>query len=381
MTPGLAISSMIGLCLEYKTFIFQRHKLEYLNLILFLFILGLAWGIFCYIEFGEIKPILSTSGIFIPIYAYILFKSMPAINAQFVRNLLNDLRLLCFLMISLGWLKILIGSDFGPYSAFEKPLFPFSEESHYALCLSIFLISFICGAKNNILICLLLLNVLLIAVLLPSLTLLVVFFLGVMCFILQKAFYWKLASAAILIFFSAVLLNFLLTDEYFSERLTTSTFENETLLVWLQGWLLIFSTLDYSNGLGMGFQMLGHDKDALPMMSDLIFDMLNVGYQNIDDGGFLSAKIIGELGLLGIFFVFIYLKYFYRSAIFLNKRFSSTLQKEELILIKIFSGFVLSMSIEMFLRGIGYFSTGTLFFFLGAIFINSYNSPPYTKNN
>ena len=106
-----------------------------------------------------------------------------------------------------------------------------------------------------------------------------------------KGFYWKLASAAILIFFSVVLLNFLLTDEYFSERLTTSTFENETLLVWLQGWLLIFSTLDYSNGLGMGFQMLGHDKDALPMMSDLIFDMLNVGYQNIDDGGFYPLKL------------------------------------------------------------------------------------------
>ena len=95
MTPGLGLSSRFGLCFEYMSVIFQRHKLEHLNLILSIYF-RIRLGIFCYIEFGEIKPILSTSGIFIPIYAYILFKSMPAINAQFVRNLLNDLRLLCF---------------------------------------------------------------------------------------------------------------------------------------------------------------------------------------------------------------------------------------------------------------------------------------------
>ena len=105
--------------------------------------------------------------------------------------------------------------------------------------------------------------------------------------------------------------------DYFDERLDLTDLNNLTLLVWLQGWFIISSTFQYSNWLGVGFQMLAYDKE-LTEISYYIFDFFSTGFFNVEDGGFLAAKIIGELGLFGILIVLIYLRFCLKAYKFLT---------------------------------------------------------------
>jgi len=114
--------------------------------------------------------------------------------------------------------------------------------------------------------------------------------------------------------------------------------------------------------------MLGSAKTTTGNFTYVIQELLmSQGTLNIEDGGFLAAKLIAELGFLGIIIVLGYMlfivKILFRSNKIYNKKFITSNEKLELF----FNGFIFSFFIEMFLRGYGYFSPG-LFIFISALF-------------
>ncbi len=80
-------------------------------------------------------------------------------------------------------------------------------------------------------------------------------------------------------------------------------FVSTSTLVWLKGWHLAYLNLMETFGLGIGFQQLGY-AGAYSMISESIRSgtIGNVDL-NIYDGGSLAAKMISEMGLLGVLFL------------------------------------------------------------------------------
>jgi hypothetical protein len=74
------------------------------------------------------------------------------------------------------------------------------------------------------------------------------------------------------------------------------------------------------------------------------------------DGASLAAKVIAELGLLGIVLILLYLKHFIFISLKLIKR--SIIKPFELY----FSSVFVMYSIELFIRGTGYFSSTSFMF-------------------
>lgn len=386
MSLGLVACSLIGVFIESRTTFSKIYS--YKNVLIFLlgFLLLILWGFYCLIKYGEYKPIYSSLIVFIFLYAFILSKQFLKLNVISSTKLLNDLRFLTFLLIFLGWIKIIIGSDFGPYANHPKPLFPYAEDSHYALTLAMFSLGYICGNKHeNISSIFILLNILSLSLLLPSLTMVIVFIVGLTAFFVKKNRALRLAYFSSLIFIPSIAITLLLSIEYFNDRINLNTFTNLTsdsltLLVWFQGWFLIFSTLEYSNFFGMGFQMLGYEERALPYITEFIADFFNLQtMKNVEDGGFLSAKIIGEFGIFGILFVFLYLIKVLEAYGILTRGFNyrKMIKKDNELLLRISSGFIFAFVIEMFLRGLGYFSVGTIMFVVS--YLTFLNTEKYQK--
>jgi hypothetical protein len=80
-------------------------------------------------------------------------------------------------------------------------------------------------------------------------------------------------------------------------------FISTSTLVWLKGWHLAYLNLIETFGLGIGFQQLGYT-GAYSIISESIRSG-TIGHVdlNIHDGGSLAAKMISEMGLLGVLFL------------------------------------------------------------------------------
>lgn len=80
-------------------------------------------------------------------------------------------------------------------------------------------------------------------------------------------------------------------------------FVSTSTLVWLKGWHLAYLNLIETVGLGIGFQQLGYS-GAYSMISESLRSgtIGNVDL-NIHDGGSLAAKMVSEMGLLGVLFL------------------------------------------------------------------------------
>ena len=240
-----------------------------------------------------------------------------------------------------------------------KPAFPFTEPSHAALVFAPLLIHACVIKKLYEKIAWLAVTVT-IAIMLQSLTLVLVTLIAA----LVSLPLWISAVGALAAFAGSNMLNL----AYYSDRLDfTSDNANLSALVYRQGWELAYESLDYSKGLGLGFQQLG-SAPIYSYTSDLIYRILGNDL-NMIDGGFTAAKLIAEFGILGIMIVCWFAWNCVKAVVILR---NASLQDTELDTgLILCCSIICGYSIEMFTRGVGYFSGTTFLVLCSLMYLNS----------
>lgn len=138
-----------------------------------------------------------------------------------------------------------------------------------------------------------------------------------------------------------------------------STLQNLSSLVYLQGWEDGVNNLIRSNGLGVGFNMMGCFPFQESTARVKIISIYGIRGLNDQDGSFLASKIISEFGIFGVFFL-LYLIL----TIFKINSFNRTLQNKQnhidcqnLASRKMLSILLFSSVLIMFTRSAGYFAS------------------------
>ena len=237
----------------------------------------------------------------------------------------------------------------GNYNLFEKAVFPFSEPSHLALTFGYFLPTVFYMQKNRIVKFSLFIIFLFFGFFYESL--IFVFVILTSYFIASKVGLKILFSISLVVLFLILIeVNYdIINTDYYSSRLNFQNSDNISVLVFLQGWEIIMTTLNDYNLIGVGLNNL----ETFPNgpVSESIYAILGE-YKNRQGGGFLASKIIGETGVLGIVTIIIYVKF-----VFL--KFKNIAKKKSLL--NFFYSSVLFISLfELFFRGMGYFTIGTI---------------------
>lgn len=154
--------------------------------------------------------------------------------------------------------------------------------------------------------------------------------------------------------------------QYYTDRLDFSVHStNLSSLVYRQGWELMQEGLVYSRGWGIGFQQLGFTPLNVPT-SDVIYRILGDD-SNLRDGSFLAAKLVSELGVIGIALVAAFVVLLVRTALRLRMLTAvpAPLQPGQL---RFSAAMVCGFATEMFVRGLGYFSS-TAILFVAAVLV------------
>jgi len=259
-----------------------------------------------------------------------------------------------------------IGGFFNGYNS--RSIFPFGEPSHFALFFGPFVVLFIFQLSTVFGKLLLVFCVIFLSLLMESATLLIYGFLALLLFL-------RISVAGVLLVVPGLIFGvyIILSDPYFSSRFILSlSSDNLTALVYLQGLTEAYNALMSTSGLGLGFQMLGTQPPSEVALK--IQAIMGQGPDgsglNRKDGGFVAAKLVAEFGVLGLILLAFYLKLFVNVFIKLRKlvRLSHSVSPAYVFgLVFIYVTFV-----ELFVRGVGYFSP-SLFLFFVALFIYSFN--------
>lgn len=247
--------------------------------------------------------------------------------------------------------------------SYFKPIFPFNEPSLFGLTVFPFLIFWSVILKGWKRIALL------------SLSLAYTFYIqnltmvgGIM---LASLLSLRVTHILLLILFLFLVTPFL-DLEYFTQRLVLSADStNLSVLVYLQGWSLLIDSFTSSFGVGVGFQQLGIQSTDLAI-SNKIYEVLS-DVPNLRDGGFVVAKLVSEFGIVGILILVIYFAYFCRAAKYLRHIANKGLTCVDSRILMVFCcACVCSLSIELFLRGVGY-TTSSILLSMASIIVLSKN--------
>ena len=283
----------------------------------------------------------------------------------------NIFKAIFYIILLLSFLGILRYSPFSPlYIDTNIFLTVFAEPSHLVITILPFITYFILSAKNLITKIKLIFLFLVISLLLKSATLLFAIFLFLFLFFSLRQLF-NLLLFLILIYSIVYIagldkfLETLIDFRYFYERLTLKMNPdkvNISVLVLLAGYHEIYLNLKNTLFIGIGFQQLGFLGEQ-SFIKDLIFVYSGTfEYSSNKDSSFLFGKYISEFGLFGIITILFYFKYFINNLIDIKKEVS-----KDNNLNLFFSACVISFSIELFVRGAGYF-TSSSFLFLVSIF-------------
>jgi len=231
---------------------------------------------------------------------------------------------------------------------YVKPIFPFTEPSHLALILMPFYLYVCVTAPLRRRLLLLGLGLLLV-ILLESLVLAAGWLL--VALICMRGVVLPLVVVAVV---AVVLTQLDLT--YYVDRLDFSgDSQNLSTLVYLQGWELIDEALRGTSGWGQGFQQLGLLGTDSPI-SAVIYALIG-NDSNLRDGGFLGAKLVGELGALGMALIAVLLVAIARSALALRRVARHPTGQDPAL---VFAHAVyIGLFVELALRSTGYF-TGSM---------------------
>ncbi|TXE11497.1 hypothetical protein [Algoriphagus aquimarinus] len=366
---SMALGLLISLGFIIVTYL---TKLEWLfksnKVILSTFAIVFIYGVFQHILVGfwELKSYYSLILLFIIVSVAYFFSKILVTDNLFDRKMIYYLT---GLLIFFGFFAIVTDSTLSKllYNR-EKGVFPFGEPSHFALFFGPFFILTVIFLKSNSIRFLLIFIVFLLSIFIESSTLLIYIFLVLLLFVRFSFF-----SVLIFIPFFLGTLYYFLTNDYFNSRLILSVDStNLTSLVYLQGLTDAWLALKNTNGLGLGFQMLG--SQAPSQISYQIAHVLGSqgGEVNRLDGGFLAAKIVAEFGVFGIFAIFGYLFVFIKTFLKLRRVMNSRIFVPNFYLFSLV--FIYPLFVEFFVRGVGYFSPSLFLFFVAMFIYNTYSN-------
>lgn len=235
-----------------------------------------------------------------------------------------------------------------------KPIFPYNEPSHFCLFFGPIMYYKLITSKGKLIWIFAILSII-IALFTQNLIIILSTFI-VFGFINYK----KIILLSLVIFVSVFML---LKSEYFSSRLNISKDSNNiSVLAFIQGWDFAYNHSINTNFFGIGFQQLGF----VPVETEtsIQIDKLIDGKLNEKDGSFDASKIISEFGIFGIFILLIYFKFLFKCLKLLSKSERYDVNNSVIIFCccSVFSFFI-----EIFIRGVGYFSP-TFFLFITSLF-------------
>jgi hypothetical protein len=221
------------------------------------------------------------------------------------------------------------------------------------------------SVSSNLISIFLILNCLVFALAFPSLVFLFFSFLGTLLFALRFNYSLRIS---ILFICTIVLLFLIIKSEHFLSRVDIASLSNLSVLVWLQGWDLAFVNFLNTHGVGLGFNSLGLPGTVFSTITERIYYLYEFN-SNIYDGGFLASKLIAEFGFIGLFAVFLYVYWIMYYFLKINKiyaklnMFDRIKSSSRLCIVKknvLISTLLFTFSVEVFLRGYGYFSPGVV---------------------
>lgn len=360
LAPGLMLTSILIIAINCKQIIDLRMSSFGLIIFLAIFFYFMISSSYYYIVYELEKPIISLAGMSLFFFsAYVFSVKLEKIHFQ---SLEYSILLIILCLLCLGWIAIFSPIAWRGYGALRKSVLPFSEPSHYALSVGLLSVGYAVTGRRSIVV-FIVINMVLISLALPSLTLLVsvtlTMFAGLLRLRPKNFKRILLVSPFVILVFLAILSR---SQDYFANRLSFEESTNLTTLVFLQGWYLAFVNTINTNGLGLGFQMLGMPGTYLTPYSEVIYNITGAEY-NLSDGGLLAAKIIAEFGVIGLILCVLYFICIINCLLTANNILGafgimssdkSELNKKPLLLIGLLFGFYT----ELIFRGYGYFSPG-----------------------
>ncbi len=160
--------------------------------------------------------------------------------------------------------------------------------------------------------------------------------------------------------------------EYYSSRLNTSSDDNLSTLVWLQGWENAFINFTETYGFGVGFQQFGINGLKGNATEAIAYLRASEGNTTLNqlDGGTLGAKIFGEFGFFGLILIY-FLTSLSLKSFFKLRRMTNTNNLH----LKTFSLCVFSVFIfELFVRSMSYISNNVVLLIVALIYITNHKN-------
>jgi len=289
-----------------------------------------------------------------------LAQGLPKYKADFAVKLVFYVLLLSGLVTILG------------YRALGNPsaVVFFSEASHYALSFLPFLLYMVVLSSWRKKLFFLFMGFL-IALTLHSATLLVgVIAVAIIALRLRQLVFLSIIAIPILM----VAIDYI-NIEYFLQRLDFLSNPNLSVLSFMYGWERAYLNLKDSYGIGVGFQQLGFVMSEGELDIFELFRSIGAENLNLYDGSFVASKLISEFGILAVMLLMAYLVYLARSVRWLHE--VSMNGGETVDCRKVFfqACFVMFF-IDLFLRGIGYFSSSGFLFTASLVWIGL---PPVSR--
>jgi len=350
---GLSLSMVIFfvLAMPFGIRYFITSKIIFINVSLLLLVL--IFNFYSTIIFSGVDNIrfgLSLALLFVMSFAALSFvTTLDFLGDKFFHKMII---FGFYFLLCLGYI-VLLRMVFFEHEG--RNMFLFAEPSHYAIAFIPFLFYAAYTSNKKPCAVLYIIAAMTLALIIQNLTLLIGCLMIV--FLLYGGRFWLLVLTTSILIVAAFFLNL----EYFSGRIDISEdSQNLSTLVFLSGWERSYLSFIASYGFGVGFQQLGivgPEGDLQIILQDL----MGGSSLNDKDGGSLGSKLIAETGLLGLMLLLFYLHF----AIKVVRKF--LLREINGSKNIFFFGVYLLFSIELFIRGMGYFSL-TSFLFISSFY-------------
>lgn len=369
---GCSIISMIACRKELRKLLSPKSSFLHLGLALIIYILiqHLIVGPWSQKSYTSI-PII----IFIFSAAYTSAQKLLSVNPQAFKKAIYGVYYTCCGIAALNiTTNYSIGSFFG--YTHPKSMFPFLEPSHFATFFGVFfLIFFVSNIKISTRIYSIAFT-LLISMLIPNTTMLTYIAIALAILILSSKSKKIIFALPVLAASLFALIAVISADSYFTDRVNFSSDNtNTSALVYMQGFDDTKNSLVLTDGLGLGFQMLGTQPASVYSYAIAKSMGSSSSELNRSDGGFFAAKLISELGVIGIIFTLFFIITIGKSAFKIRAILKQNGDTTNFVAIAAYTS-IIAFSVEFFVRGAGYFSPGFFIFLVSLSLIMSKKKKP-----
>ena len=299
-----------------------------------------------------------------------LFLIAVLVNNELIRLRSESFkRVLIWYVVALsiiGWMSAAFHiSPFNYAVDYGRPVFPFREPSHYALVAGPLFGALAAMSSGKVRV-LLVVNIFLLAIVFPS-TSLAIYAVGVSILVLPlRTLTFVLIPAAVLTFAFGNI-----DSSYFARRVDFGPdSESLTALVWMQGLSDGYDSFTESKGLGTGFQTMGYGPPG--RVTQYIMQVYHTRL-NREAGGFMAAKLIGELGIVGIALVLLLLRAMWKSGVFVRSMIGRSVDDRTAVAKLLAAHMVVALFVvELFVRAGGYFSPSFLLLGVALLHLNEH---------